>query len=366
MDFYKVKLTESTLVLLADLDPDNNLMWTRRVNLTWTDSDGAELPDESPKGLGPALRRLDAGVYYIRATGSPLDANFQFGGQYNIQAVAIPDHGDASESAAQLKLAPVRDASTQGNLDYEVFADFHSLEDSDFFKVELSADTEVVIEILTTWGVWDLYDTGLVVTPVSVDVFDADGNLLYPHVPGLWGNQIPAQTRPYKLEAGTYYFRLLPYEYDSEFWSRSTTYYTIMLHLDAEYTKFIAGCTDIETAFDDPLLGCQGHLISPKTGGLDINVADVWAKNKGEGVNVAVVDRDLDGDHEDLSENVVQTFSFDYTGAGEVLNPVKLPRHIRGWHHSGKGQRPGRARGGAQGENIQLQPAGKGDPGSHC
>ncbi len=313
LDFYKVELLESTLVLLADLDPNNNLEFPEWVLLKWLDSNGLELTGPS----GWKVRRLDAGVYYIRASINP--GAPQTGQPYNIQAITIPDHGDAYDSAAPLRIMPFHDDPHWRDLDHVAHGDFHSLDDADFYKVEISADTEVVVEVNTTWVV---LAGRAAVAPVSVDVFDGDGNLLYPHVPGLWSHRIPAQSSGYRLEAGTYYFRLAPYEYNSEYWQRYPPYYLFRIHTDAEYTEFIADCTGIETAFDDPLLGCQDHLISPAAGGLDINVADVWATNKGEGVNVAVVDRDLEGDHEDLRDNVIQTFSFDYTGVGDPLNPV--------------------------------------------
>ena len=313
LDFYKVELHESTLVLLANLDPNNNLAFPEWVILKWLDSNGAELA--GPRGW--KARRLDAGVYYIRASVNP--GARQSGQPYNIQVITIPDHGDASDSAAPLRLMPFYDDPHWRDLDHVAHGDFHSLNDADFYEVEISAATEVVVEVNTTWAV---VTGSAVVAPVSVDVFDADANLLYPHVPGLWSYRIPAQSSVYRLEAGTYYFRLSPYEYNSEYWQRYPPYYLFRIHTDAEYTEFIADCTAIETSFDDPLLGCQDHLISPEAGGLDINVADVWATNQGEGVNVAVVDRDLEGDHEDLRDNVVQTFSFDYTGVGEPLNPV--------------------------------------------
>ena len=313
LHFYKVELHESTLVLLANLDTSNKLELPEWVLLKWLDTNGLEL--EGPHGW--KVRRLDAGVYYIRASVNP--GARQSGQPYNIQAITIPDHGDASDSAAPLRLMPFYDDPHWRDLDHVAHGDFHSLDDADFYKVEISAATEVVAEVNTTWAV---VTGSAVVAPVSVDVFDADANLLYPHVPGLWSYRISAQSNVYRLEAGTYYFRLSPYEYNSEYWQRYPPYYQFRIHTDAEYNEFIADCTSIETAFDDPLLGCQDHLISQQAGGVDINVADVWATNKGEGVNVAVVDRDLEGDHEDLQDNVIQTFSFDYAGAGEPLNPV--------------------------------------------
>ena len=155
---------------------------------------------------------------------------------------------------------PLYDDPRWRDLNHAAHGDFHSLDDADFYKVELSADTEVVVEVKTIWVV---LTTRGAVAPVSVDVFDADGNLLYPHVPGLWSYQIPAQSRGYRLEAGTYYFRLSPYEYNSEYWQRYPPYYLFRIHTDTEYTEFIADCTGIETVFDDPLLGCQDHFDQP-------------------------------------------------------------------------------------------------------
>ena len=86
LNFYKVELLESTLVLLADLDADNNLRWPEWVILKWLDSNGLELA--GPRGW--KIRRLDAGVYYIRASVNPGAKLSQSGHPYNVQAVTIP------------------------------------------------------------------------------------------------------------------------------------------------------------------------------------------------------------------------------------------------------------------------------------
>ena len=63
---------------------------------------------------------------------------------------------------------------------------------------------------------------------------------------------------------------------------------------------------------------CQWHLNN--TGqfsggdGADINVEEVWATNKGEGVTIAIVDSGVQLNHEDLRENVGAGLSHDYYG----------------------------------------------------
>ena len=84
--------------------------------------------------------------------------------------------------------------------------------------------------------------------------------------------------------------------------------------MNAEYAQFIDDCSSVETPFDDPLLGCQGHLP-------DVNVEDVWATNKGEGINVAVVDVTMDSAHADLRDNVNEALNHDYTEEDQIINP---------------------------------------------
>ena len=68
----------------------------------------------------------------------------------------------------------------------------------------------------------------------------------------------------------------------------------------------------------DAFYTCQWHLNN--TGqfaggdGADINVEEVWATNKGEGVTVAIVDDGVQLNHEDLRENVDVDLSWDYHG----------------------------------------------------
>ena len=323
LDFFKIKLSESTLVMIADIGSNNEKLY--RVEFTMLDSNGAEMPYEViGGGLLEGIMRLDPGIYYIKASERP-NFRIQSEQRYSVQATPIPDHTDtfesAVESAVPLNLMADRDSLFNWDLDYLIYGDFHSTDDADFFRVELSADAEVVIEILRVLTVLDFSVTGLgVLSPVNVDAFDEEGNPLHPPIPGLDGSS----SRAYSLEAGTYYFRLSSYNPRKFSRPRYQKYYRVILYGNAEYAQFIDYCSSVETPFDDPLLGCQGYL-------QDINIEDAWATNKGEGINIAVVDKTMESAHEDLRDNVDETLNHDYTEGGQAIYPrVINPRNSHG------------------------------------
>ena len=224
------------------------------------------------------------------------------------------DHGDTFESAAPLNLMADYDPLARFDLDYRIYGDLHSPDDVDFFKVELPADAEVTIDLqYTLWHIDFAFGLGLLI-PVNIDAFDEAGNPLHPPIPGLDSSG----TRAYSLEAGTYYFRLSSHPINRASMEDPTPgkvfYYGLLLYGNAEYAQFIDDCSSVETDFDDPLLGCQGHL-------LDVNVEAVWATNKGEGINIAVVDRTMESAHTDLRDNVNETLNHDYTEEDQIINP---------------------------------------------
>ena len=108
--------------------------------------------------------------------------------------------------------------------------------------------------------------------------------------------------RPYRLAAGTHYFRISAYQPDPHLRP-----YVLRLRESTEYAEFIDGCADITPDSIDPLHGCQWHLHNDEdnegTPGNDINLGDVWQTTKGEGVNVAIIDETVESVHEDLGEN---------------------------------------------------------------
>ncbi|MBK8394118.1 MAG: S8 family serine peptidase [Leptospiraceae bacterium] len=60
---------------------------------------------------------------------------------------------------------------------------------------------------------------------------------------------------------------------------------------------------------DDPLLSSEWHL---SNGGEDLNIGTVWDTNRGDGIQVAVVDDGLDIYHEDLSINSLSLGSYNF------------------------------------------------------
>ena len=158
VDFFRIELSESALVHIVNLDSDNQSV--RIVKFTLLDSSGADLPFEVTGGV-LGIRRLDAGVYYIKASENPY-FGLQTEWPYNIQAMTLPDHGDTFNSAASLNLMAEYDPLLRDDFDYLIYGDFHSPDDGDYFKVELSAHAEVTIELIYPFSIWDFTD-GLVV-----------------------------------------------------------------------------------------------------------------------------------------------------------------------------------------------------------
>ncbi len=74
-----------------------------------------------------------------------------------------------------------------------------------------------------------------------------------------------------------------------------------------------------DTPRNDPLFPQQWHLVS--TNGEDVHVAPAWAAGvRGDGVPIAVVDEGIDEAHEDLRQNILTGFGYDYLGhAGVAL-----------------------------------------------
>ena len=72
----------------------------------------------------------------------------------------------------------------------------------------------------------------------------------------------------------------------------------------------------------DPFFSQQWHLVNPS--GEDVRVTTPWSEGvRGEGVKVAVVDEGIDDGHEDLRQNMLTGFKYDYLGNA----PVRLAEH---------------------------------------
>ncbi|MBK0399887.1 S8 family serine peptidase [Limibaculum sp. M0105] len=76
----------------------------------------------------------------------------------------------------------------------------------------------------------------------------------------------------------------------------------------------------------DPLFGQQWYLLNG-SGGLDLNIVDVWDEYTGAGIQVALIDDGFDLGHADLAANFRTDIDFDYT----AFDTVPLPG--AGEHH---------------------------------
>ena len=122
-----------------------------------------------------------------------------------------------------------------------------------------------------------------------------------------------------RLAAGTYHIKVEAPP------SNFPGMYLISAYEDTEYAGAVEKCTSLTTPVSDPWYGCQWHLNNTNQlgpgGGQDINVAELWATNKGEGINVAVVDTGLRSTHEDLADNVDTSRNAIYAPGGDIENP---------------------------------------------
>ena len=245
--------------------------------------------------LEHTLERLDDGVSYdvqVRAVNSigkgPWSATF---------VAATPDHGGTFATATPIELGP-RNVRA-GHIS--------TTTDEDYFQITLEADTYIIAESRVD-GSLSLTPTAYDSTQVEMDMYVIPHEAFPATLPGL-GFQMFG-----KLSAGTSYIRIAAS-------SEATGAYAFTVVEDAELTSLINKCTALTTSQSDPLYGCQWHLKNtgqfPGGAGMDINVESVWAAgNKGEGINVAVIDYGLDPDHEDLVDNVIASRNY-VVGSGD-------------------------------------------------
>ena len=291
-DYFKLELSEQTDVILrASGFPDTvgALLNSGGSEITSND-DGLLLPG----GRNFLIRRsLSRGTYYLKVS------SYRYGsdGPYSVYAYEATEPGSSTSDAQPLTLGE----PAGGNIS--------STTDEDYFSITVSKPTYVRI--------WTARNNGTV---------DTDGELLN-------NNGNPVQNLDYfqdfsgtigfgiehKLETGTYYVKVTG--------DGSTGKYTIRASEDIIYQRFVDVCSGKTSSLQDKFAGCQWHLKNTGqfTGGAgqDINVDTVWPDYKGEGITVAVVDDGMHHQHEDLHENVAASKNHDYTGGGDIYDPVE-------------------------------------------
>ncbi len=250
---------------------------------------------------GFMLRRsLGAGTYYIKVSGDGATDT----GPYTLHVRAAAEPGSTTATAVPLTL----EVAEVGRIS--------SSSDQDFFSLTMDEDTYVYIEALTfgsalalTPAILDSMGTEVSMHIVSQSTYSGHGRSYISF--SVWG----------KLEAGTYHLRVSS--------SGGPTGMYLLDPVASPYNQVVEDCTAITTTQSDPLYGCQWHLNN--TGqfgagaGQDINVESVWAGgNKGEGINIALLEDSLQTDHEDLVDNVLTARNRDLIGQGNVYHPLEF------------------------------------------
>lgn len=75
----------------------------------------------------------------------------------------------------------------------------------------------------------------------------------------------------------------------------------------------------------DPLFKDQWHLQNTGQGGgipgMDINVSSAWSRGYyGSGIKIAIVDDGLDYNHEDLKDNILTAYNYNYVTGNSIIN----------------------------------------------
>ena len=243
-------------------------------------------------------RQLDAGTYYIRVWGfGELEV-----GPYTLHVRTATEPGSTTTSATPLSFG----RPETGRL--------ASTSDRDYFSLTLAADTYVSIYAVRF---------GASAPPTATIRNDQNAVVSMYVIPrtnwaqhgrpgvafSLWG----------RLAAGEYHIQMRP--------SGGRTGSYVLRMLTSPYGPALEECTALTTPQSDPWYGCQWHLSNTGQfeGGVmqDINVASVWAGgNMGAGINVVVIDDGLQSNHQDLTANVLASRNHDYTGRGNVFDPI--------------------------------------------
>ena len=230
---------------------------------------------------------LAAGTYFIKVT-RHWTSDF---GSFRVYVRTVTEPGSTAATATPLPFHTIKTGRIA------------SATDQDFFQLTLDSKRNVLI--LAT-----AFEEN---TPLDIKVFDGDTQLdlftaTQAHHSSFY-RTIAGFVRDW-LDAGTYTIRVSAPE------GSAGAAYIIESTPDDIYAAGVTKCLQkamqdngqsVEESVD-PLSACQWHLNN--TGqygegpGFDINVAGVWATTKGEGINIAVIDSDLQADHYDLDDNI--------------------------------------------------------------
>ena len=230
-------------------------------------------------------RTLDAGSYLLKVSSVP-EVIFGFlrpvspTGAYFLLIEEPADPGSSRATATPLALR------------HTVAGRISSASDEDYYSLTVDKETYVTITAVP-------YGTSFPLVPTF---FDADGTDLNAYVIRRQDYGYEGRREAFaivtQLAAGAYYVRVKAPD-------GGTGGPYVLSAWDTDYGQDpVKRCTDIATLQSDPLYGCQWHLKNTRQlligASQDINVEGVWETNKGEGINVVVVDTMVQPNHEDL------------------------------------------------------------------
>ena len=250
--------------------------------------------DDSPGGLSAQgfsmLNVLDAGTYYLKVETFSSASS----GPYILEVDFYSDGGNTTAGAP-----PAEVWSAQLGL-------MESATDVDYYRLGVHVRDWVRIH---TW----LPDDG----SLSMRLLDREGQVVNrPLVPTSDVRSLRPFDALIRLSPGTYYIEVSSTE-DRE------QRYLLWVQGFSTHQTILSECDPGGSVEFDPFYGCQWHLNNTRQyggAGQDINVEEVWETNKGEGVNVAIVDSGMQYDHPDLEENVITARNHSYVGSS-VYDP---------------------------------------------
>ena len=308
-DFFKLVLTEATdvwVMLLGDNVQLSGVILNSNgdgVAKSITSSSHSYLLRNTGfnnRIIGDRTARLPAGTYYIT-----VELFFSFTGikPYTMVIRTGSNPGSTTATAAPLTLLRPEVGRISDANKVEYFS--LTLDEARYIGIEL-LDFRPALSAAPRMTVLD-QGTEIPLFAITREQFLTSGGVdMYG---SLWG----------RLAAGTYHIKVEAPP------SNFPGMYLISAYEDSEYAGAVEQCIGLTTPVSDPWYGCQWHLNNTNQlgpgGGQDINVEEVWATNKGAGINVAVVDNGLRSTHEDLADNVDTSRNAIYAPGGDIENP---------------------------------------------
>ena len=300
-DYFKFELAAETTITarLSGMVPDTVGAILNADGIPVSNNNDAYL---SPDDKQFAVRAtLAAGTYYLKVEASGIGPEE---GLYWLHVYESPDPGTTRATASDI------DISTTAGGKISTAGEAH------YFKFVLAQATRVLLSGSSEDFKIDaeLQDSGG--TAVSAKTYQIAHELPSP------GNAVvDSFSIITSLSAGTYYLKV---DVDSSS-ATSTGDYLVLLLTESSFEQHREDCPSPPTGIDDPLSGCGWHLYNDAAllfgaDDEDINIGTVWDTNKGNGVNVVIVDEGLDYYHEDLKDNVDTTMNHSYRNdTGDVF-----------------------------------------------